>query len=305
MDNPRMAWRAAPNWNVSKELIPADWDWFVEVSSPDMVGQAVGHYEITSPLNEATNANGQAYRAVDKTTGNAATVKVLSYWLEDSDKSTEAQELFHQEARLASALNHPNIATVYETGIYEGRVYLVMEVLEGNILREKLKAGPVSRDEFFRLATQLACAIAAAHERGILLRCLNPASIFVTSAGDAKILDCGVERLRYADWDMERPDTRYWMFYVAPEYVRDEAQHDMRTDLYLLGLTLYEIAARRLPFSRMLGFLEEQPAPLLVLDYLTSQVKELILKLLEKEPKDRYQSALEVCHALGQAESLN
>lgn len=301
-----MAWRMPPNWNVSKEHIPVDWDWFVQLASPEMVGQEVGHYQITATLNEATNVNGQSYRAIDKTTSSAATVRVLSYWLVDSPEATEAQELFQREARSASALNHSNIATVYETWIYEGRAHLAMEVLEGNILRERLKAGRVSREEFFHLAIQLASAIAAAHERGILLRwCLNPASVFVTSAGDAKILDCGVERLRYADWDLERPDAHYWCRYMAPEYACNETHHDTRTDLYLLGQVLYELAVCRLPFSGALACLEHRPAPLAEAVDLPSRAKELILKLLEKNPQDRCQSALEVCDALKRAEACS
>ena len=292
-----------PNWNISKEHIPADWDWFVQVSSPDMVGQVVGHYQITATFNEATNANGQSYRAFDKRTGCAATLKLLSYWLvEDSSKSIEALDLFHREARSVSALNHPNIATVYETGVYDRRAYLATEVFEGDILRQRLKTENVSAEEFIHLGIQLASAMATLHANGMLLRCLYPDIIFVTSAGDAKVLDCGVKYLRDADWDLERPDRHVWLMYIAPEHLHGEARNDARTDLYLLGLVLYELATRHRPFSSFEAFLKQPPAPLADAGHLPSQLTSLILKLLEKEPEDRYQSALEVRDALQQAQ---
>ena len=107
MEDPRMLWRLPPNWNVPKEHIPADWDWFVQVSSPNMIGKLVGLYQITATSNEATNANGQSYRATDTRTGSAVALKLLSYWLaEDSLKSAHALERCHLEARSFSALNH-------------------------------------------------------------------------------------------------------------------------------------------------------------------------------------------------------
>ena len=325
MEDPKMLWSLPPNWNVGKEHIPADWDWRVQVSSPDMIGQVVGHYQITATFNEGTNANGPSYRAIDKRTGGAATLKLLCYWLcRDPDVWVAALNFFHREAKAVSTLNHPNIATVYESEVHEGQPYLVMEALEGQTLRQKLKSASVSAEEFVRLGTQLASAMATAHANEMLLHFLNPETTFVTSGGDAKVLDSGVEYLANAGWDWERPDIPCWHRYMAPEEHRGVELHltrgeldrlikaaeglngyetcDARTDLYRLGLVLYELAARRYPFSNYAKFREGSVMPLVDASHLHSWLTSLILKLLEKEPEDRYQSALEVLEALKQVQ---
>src|SRR5271165_1097190 len=217
----------------------------------------------------------------------------MLFWQPIMQRRRQEQRLVH--IRGSKALSHGRILTPYPLW---KRCYVWCFC--------RIYSRQTPREEFFHLAIQLASAIAAAHERGILLRwCLNPASVFLTSAGDAKILDCGVERLRYADWDLERPDAHYWCRYMAPEYACNEPHHDTRTDIYSLGQVLYELAVCRLPFSRALACLENRPAPLAEAVDLPSRAKELILKLLERNPQDRCQSALEVCDALKRAEACS
>jgi serine/threonine protein kinase/Tol biopolymer transport system component len=271
-------------------------------------GDRLGAYTITRLL--GAGGMGEVWRARDDRLGRDVAIKILLPHL-----SNDADRLrrFADEARAAGALNHSNIVTVYDVGEHDGMPYLVAECLEGCNLRQRLAAGPVSTDEAVALAVGIARGLAAAHGNGIVHRDLKPENVFIRSGGDVKILDFGLAKLQ-SGVDTLRTSAGATMSgvivgtagYIAPEQLKDEAV-DGRADLFALGVMLYEMLSGRHPFRSASTF-ETLNAVLTVrpqdLSAANEQVPEslssIVMRLLEKVPQARFQSAVDLAWALEQ-----
>lgn len=261
-------------------------------------GDMVGPYEIQYFL--GAGGMGVVYRALDTRLHRAVAIKVL---LEDRHGDGRARQRFHREARAASALNHPNICTIYEIEEFEGRLFLVMELLEGATVAQLIDTGELEWDVLVDLAIQIADGLEAAHSRGIVHRDIKPANLFVTKAGTAKILDFGLARQELQD----APDTLTGsglvagtVAYMSPEQARGETL-DARSDLFSFGTVLYEMVTLRQAFSGATtalvhdAILNRPPAPALGNGRpVTPLLESIVAKLLEKDFRLRYQSAAEL-----------
>jgi serine/threonine protein kinase len=220
-----------------------------------MLGQSVSHYRITDELGRG--GMGVVYRAVDKRLGREVAIKFLS-----SQASLDRQAIvrFQREARMASALDHPNICAVYDVGDHDGQPFIVMPLLHGQSLRDRLATRPLTVAEIVECGIQISDALVAAHAR-ILHGDIKPANIFITERNEAKLLDFGVAKLVSAiaspadetkmlsrDFDTAARGLAGTVPYMAPEQVIGEGQ-DARSDLFSLGVTLYESATSTLPFT--------------------------------------------------------
>jgi serine/threonine protein kinase/Tol biopolymer transport system component len=268
-----------------------------------MTGQTVSHYRIVKEL--GGGGMGVVYRAEDLRLRRPVAVKFLP----DAPASSDARERFEREARAASAINHPNICTVHDVGEHEGRQFLVMELLEGQTLKHRIADGPVSLPALIDWAMQIADALAAAHERGIVHRDIKPANLFVTSRGQVKVLDFGLAKADGGPSAMDGASETHTEFhtvvgttlgtvhYMSPEQARGEVV-DARTDLFSLGVVLYEMATGRQPFSGATSavvfeaILNRNPEPpARVNRSLPAELDAIIRKAMEKDRRLRYQTA--------------
>ena len=267
-------------------------------------GTRVGPFEIAEVI--GAGAMGEVYRARDTRLERDVAIKVLPAAVAaDADRVRR----FEQEARAASALNHPNIVAVYDTGWHEGVPYIVTELLEGETLAERMSRGSLPLRRALECALQISSGLVAAHERGIVHRDLKPANLFLTSQGAVKILDFGVAKLAPAAPDAPDAATTPGLVigtvgYMSPEQVRAGAV-DIRSDQFSLGCVLYELLTGRPPFQRasaaqtMAAVLEDDPAPLSETNLRVPRaIGWVVERCLAKEPGDRYASTRDLARDL-------
>ena len=276
-------------------------------------GAKLGPYEIVSPL--GTGGMGEVYRARDTRLAREVAIKVLP---ESVAKDEDRLRRFAQEARAVGALNHPNILSIHDIGVWEETHYIVTELLEGSTLREKLSNGPLMPRRATEFAVQIAQGLSAAHEKGIIHRDLKPENLFITREGRVKILDFGLAkqttRAMRGTADAETvasgTNTSAGMVlgtagYMAPEQVRGEAA-DHRSDIFAFGAVIYEMLAGQRAFQRnssvetMNAILKEEPPEIVATPRGQNlpALQRVVDRCLEKEPGQRFQSAQDVGFAL-------
>jgi serine/threonine protein kinase/Tol biopolymer transport system component len=288
----------------------------------NLIGKLVSHYRVLEVL--GGGGMGVVYKAEDLKLGRQVAVKLLP---EELAHDRIALERFEREARAASALEHPNICPIYEFGDHEGQPFIVMQLLDGQTLRERI-AGPLAIDQLLDLAIQTAEGLDAAHQKGIIHRDIKTANIFLTNRGEAKILDFGLARIVNLEEHSHNPLGEKvdetcppresistpplnstltltgamigTVSYMSPEQARGE-ELDARTDLFSFGAVLYEMTTGRMAFPGKTGaivqeaILNRAPIPVARLrPELPPKIEEVINKALEKNKKLRYQSAADM-----------
>ena len=273
-------------------------------------GQNLGHYEIIEQIGEG--GMGEVYLAEDKQLERKLALKILP---ESVAQDLERMQRFVREAKSASALNHPNIITIYEIGETDSTHFIAMEYVEGATLRERLKGAPVNLKSALEIAIQVASALDAAHRSGIVHRDIKPENVMIRPDGLVKILDFGIAKLsepQAAARGLSANDSEAataiksyttpgmiigTVAYMSPEQARGLAV-DARSDLWSLGVVLYEMAAGRLPFEGQTSsdvissiLQKEPPALTLFSDEADARLDEIVTKALTKDKEERYQSA--------------
>ena len=271
-------------------------------------GTALGPYQIEAPL--GAGGMGEVYRARDTRLDRIVAIKVLP---ENVAADLELKQRFEYEARVVASLSHPHICTLFDVGEHEGRPFIAMELLEGQVLSERISSQGVRIEQVVEWGLQVAEALAAAHAKEIVHRDIKPGNIFITTGGSAKVLDFGLAKpsaleSRQGTQSGDHPTTLEsplttpgvalgTVAYMSPEQVYGEAL-DTRTDLFSLGVVLYELATGTLPFTgrtsaaltdRMLHGTVTPPGQMNAA--VPAELGRIIGKALERDRRLRYQTA--------------
>ena len=269
-----------------------------------LVGTTFSHYTVLSLL--GAGGMGEVYRARDSRLGREVAIKTISGLVMPDE---EIRRRFESEARTVAALSHPNVRALYDVGEVHGRLYAVMELLEGETLRGRLGRGPLPVRKAVEIATAIADGMAAAHSKGIVHRDLKPENVFITAAGQVKVLDFGIAKTQRP---LERDRQEYAVSsglpdvvlgtpgYISPEQLSG-ADVDARSDIFSFGCVLYEMVSGRRAFDRgtpqetMTAIAEEEPAEL---DAVRPDLARVIARCLERAPAARFQSAQDLAFSL-------
>jgi eukaryotic-like serine/threonine-protein kinase len=271
-------------------------------ASDAFIGQTISHYRILEKL--GGGGMGVVYKAEDTRLKRHVALKFLA---EEISQDRYALERFQREAQAASALNHPNICTIYDVGEEHGQTFLVMEFLEGQTLKERLAGWPAKPEEVAKMGMQAAIALEAAHAKGIVHCDIKPANLFVAGREQLKLMDFGLAQLLRSVSGDSLTETHSGLHgvagtlpYMAPEQLRG-GPVDARTDIYALGVVLYEMATGQRPFRgelapQLIDAILHQPAllPARLNPVIPGELEHILLKCLEKDPENRYQSAKEL-----------
>jgi serine/threonine protein kinase len=267
-----------------------------------MIGKTLAHYEISAQIGRG--GMGEVYQAKDTKLGRDVAIKVLP---EEFARDADRVARFQREAKLLASLNHPNIAAIYGLEEAEGTHFLVMELIEGDTLRDRIKSGPVPVEEALKLALQMAEALEAAHEKGVIHRDLKPANIKVTPEGKVKILDFGLAKAYVGGQEnispMDSPTisaaaTQQGVIlgtvaYMSPEQAKGKSV-DKRADIWAFGVVLFEMLTGRQLFTgetaseTLASVMKSEPEWDNLPPNLHPRIRLLLERCIEKDPKNRY-----------------
>ena len=269
-------------------------------------GTTVGPYQVVAPI--GAGGMGEVYRARDRKLDREVALKVLS-----AELSTSAEHLrrFEQEARAASALNHPNIIAIYDVGRIDSVSYIAMELVDGHDLRSMTAEAPIPLKRVLRIACKVADGLAAAHEKGIVHRDLKPENVIVSNEGFVKIVDFGLAKLvpPFSQTDTTRPHTSPGSVfgtvgYMSPEQASGKAT-DFRGDQFSFGVILFELVASQRPFERSTAaetmtaiIREDAPALPEGLEPVRERLEGILARCLAKDPRERYGSTRDLARDL-------
>lgn len=274
-----------------------------------MIGETISHYRVLSRL--GAGGMGVVYEAEDTRLGRKVAIKFLP---DEANANAEAVQRFLREARVVSSLNHPHICTLYDIGEHQGQQFMVMELLDGQSLKDRVAKGAMPLEEVLELGAQMADALDAAHAQGVVHRDIKPANLFLTRRGTLKVLDFGVAKLSKTVRGQDHLDSTIGatdqlttmgttigtVSYMSPEQARGQ-EIDARSDVFSAGIVLYEMATGHLPFPGTTvatifeGLLTKKPLPASQLRAgLTPEFDHIIDKALEKDRETRYQGAAEL-----------